>query len=91
LFFILLFQLIFIDLIVYFISFKLVIGERFGYRGWISVRVNSIFFYYRRCRLAKFLLYLAVFEYKFDIAPDLIITSLGLNDRQSPGLVGLGF
>jgi hypothetical protein len=76
---------------VYFISFKLAIGKRFSYRGWISVRVNSIFFYYRRYRLTKLLPHFAVFEYKFNIAPDLIMASLGLNNRQLPGPVGLGF
>jgi hypothetical protein len=79
------------DLIVYFISFELAIGERSGYKGWISVRVNGIVFYYRRCRLAKLLPHLAVVEYRFDIAPDLIVAGLGLNDRQPPGPIGLGF
>jgi hypothetical protein len=89
--FILLFQLILIDFIIYLILFEPVIGERSNYRGWISVRVGSIFFYYRRCRLTKLLPYLAVFEYKFDIASDLIMASLGLNNRQPPGPIGLGF
>jgi hypothetical protein len=69
------------DFIIHLISFELIIGERFNYKGWISVRVNNIVFYYRRCRLTKLLPHLAVVECGFNIALDLIMAGLSLNDR----------
>ena len=83
-------QLVLIDLVVHLVAFELLCCEGSGCRFWKSVRIGCIGPGHRRRRLKKLWPLLIAVECGFDIAPDVIVVGLGLDNRQPPRPIGLG-